>query len=259
MTTPKKKAVLPSLRAGRWCREVPKGTVLYIVDVDKSDVSMSYGPGSPIAVRASRSDFQTFFKLIREPVNQPKLMPRSRAERKEQDDDYTAYRMHVVGCVRCSRAASRIALCSEGQKLVARVFGPARPIEAQRRQSTPPDIDGQSAALAAAHAYDPPPGAPDYRKRLRTLETELAALGAEAFEGGRARGRLDRPPPRFEFEGVVRFHGLLDDTATAGIMPVGNDTCVGLSGILQSYDRRKEHTEARSINGKRVRVTVEIL
>lgn len=312
---PKKKP-LPALRAGRWCREDGKGTVLYIVQVSHLNVNMSYGPNQPIAVQASHSDFERYFTLIREPVSQPKLMPRSREERREvAGDPYTDYGLHVIGCERCKRAARRAELCTMGKKLVATVFGPpAEPVVwptirertgsvytvyrahvlgcspcsratdrvslcqtgqrlvAPAFREPPPalhtiggnelgdDDGGQSAAFFAAHANDPPPGAPDYRTRLARLQAELATLGAEAFYAGRARERREHSAAgRFVFEGTVKFRGLLDVCSSAGIAPVGNDTGTGLCVLLQSHDRRKEHTEARSIDGKRIRVTVEIL
>ena len=61
------------------------------------------------------------------------------------------------------------------------------------------------------------------------------------------------------FEGIVRFGGLLDATCHAGIAPVGNDTCIGLSVTLRSFDHEKRHVEAKSLEGKRVRLILEVL
>ncbi len=61
-------ATKPKLRKqpapGRWCREIEKDQRLFIYSIsDDGRVNMSYRPGDPIAVSATRADFRQFFEV----------------------------------------------------------------------------------------------------------------------------------------------------------------------------------------------------
>ena len=47
--------------AGKWYIETDKKVRLFCVETDSTSIGLSYGPGSPIAVRVTRGDFPIFF------------------------------------------------------------------------------------------------------------------------------------------------------------------------------------------------------